>query len=84
MLLAGTVVEFSLSVGLYFYSFPIYHYRCFLLVSTNFQYLSPKDGKPLSGLIQDHVVSGVSMTSRGVLLNRYVILRCIFRCIKQD
>eukprot|EP00795_Rhopilema_esculentum_P016610 gene16610-8039_t len=40
------------------------------LVSTNFQYLSPKDGKPLSGLIQDHVVSGVSMTSRGVLFNK--------------
>ena len=39
-------------------------------VSTNFQYLSPKDGKPLSGLIQDHVVSGVTMTSRDVMLKK--------------
>ena len=34
------------------------------LVSTNFNYLSPKDGTPLGGLIQDHVVSGVTLTTR--------------------
>ena len=33
------------------------------LVSTHNQYLVPKDGTPLSGLIQDHVVSGVIMTT---------------------
>ncbi|TRY91177.1 hypothetical protein DNTS_006106 [Danionella cerebrum] len=35
------------------------------LVSTDHQYLGPKDGKPLAGLIQDHMVSGTSMTIRG-------------------
>jgi len=40
------------------------------LVSTNYNYLSPKDGKPLAGLIQDHVVSGVNMTSRGRFFDR--------------
>ena len=33
--------------------------------STDFQYLVPKDGTPLAGLIQDHMVSGVSLSIRG-------------------
>ena len=33
--------------------------------STDYQYLVPKDGTPLAGLIQDHMVSGVSLTIRG-------------------
>ena len=40
-------------------------------VSTHHQYLVPKDGTPLSGLIQDHVVSGLLMTVRGCMFNRY-------------
>lgn len=39
--------------------------------SANFQYLVPKDGKPLGGLIQDHMVSAVLMTVRGRLFSRY-------------
>jgi DNA-directed RNA polymerase I subunit RPA1 len=35
----------------------------FCIVSTHNQYLVPKDGTPLSGLIQDHIISGVLMTS---------------------
>lgn len=33
--------------------------------STDYQYLVPKDGTPLSGLIQDYMVSGVWLTMRG-------------------
>lgn len=33
--------------------------------STDFQYLVPKDGSPLAGLIQDHLVAGVALTIRG-------------------
>ena len=33
--------------------------------STDFQYLVPKDGTPLAGLIQDHMISGVMLTIRG-------------------
>ena len=29
------------------------------------QYLVPKDGKPIAGLIQDHMVSGVLLTVKG-------------------
>ncbi|CAH1774106.1 unnamed protein product [Owenia fusiformis] len=40
------------------------------IASTNFQYLVPKDGSPLAGLIQDHMVSGVMLTIRGRFFNR--------------
>ena len=42
----------------------------FFSASTNYQYLVPKDGTPLSGLIQDHMVAGVRMTVRGCMFNR--------------
>src|SRR5687767_10631863 len=32
------------------------------------QYIGPKDGAPLRGLIQDHIVSGVLMTSLDTFL----------------
>lgn len=35
------------------------------LANVSNQYLVPKDGTPLSGLIQDHMVSGVRLTTRG-------------------
>jgi len=34
------------------------------------QYLVPKDGTPLQGLIQDHVIAGVKMTMRGRFFDR--------------
>jgi len=33
--------------------------------STDFQYLVPKDGSPVAGLIQDYMVSGVWLMIRG-------------------
>ena len=41
------------------------------IVSTHYQYLVPKDGTPLSGLIQDHIVSGLLMTLRGRHFHRH-------------
>ena len=41
-------------------------------MSTHQQYLVPKDGTPLSGLIQDHVVSGLLMTIRGRSFHRWL------------
>ncbi|XP_076439976.1 DNA-directed RNA polymerase I subunit RPA1-like [Babylonia areolata] len=40
------------------------------IASTDFQYLVPKDGAPLAGLIQDHLVAGVALTVRGQFLTR--------------
>ncbi|KAI6183947.1 DNA-directed RNA polymerase subunit [Aphelenchoides bicaudatus] len=40
------------------------------LVGVGHNYLVPKDGTPILGLIQDHVVSGVLMTLRGRFFNK--------------
>ncbi|XP_059472140.1 DNA-directed RNA polymerase I subunit RPA1 [Neocloeon triangulifer] len=40
------------------------------LVNVCQNYLVPKNGTPLSGLIQDHVISGVRLSIRGKFLNR--------------
>uniref|UniRef100_W5MY79 DNA-directed RNA polymerase subunit n=1 Tax=Lepisosteus oculatus TaxID=7918 RepID=W5MY79_LEPOC len=49
------------------------------LVSTDQQYLVPKDGKPLAGLIQDHMVSGTSMTIRGCFFTRDQYMELVYR-----
>ena len=58
---------------------------CFFAASTNFQYLVPKDGTPLSGLIQDHMVAGVMMTVRGRFFNRWDYIPCsLALCLTTD
>ncbi|XP_024117384.2 DNA-directed RNA polymerase I subunit RPA1, partial [Oryzias melastigma] len=53
--------------------------EAYTLVSTNQQYLVPKDGKPLAGLIQDHMVSGTRMTIRGCFFTRDQYTELVFR-----
>lgn len=36
----------------------------------DYQYLVPKDGTPLAGLIQDHMVAGVTLMLRGQFFTR--------------
>ncbi|XP_071313140.1 DNA-directed RNA polymerase I subunit RPA1 [Trachinotus anak] len=53
--------------------------EAYTLVSTDQQYLVPKDGKPLAGLIQDHMVSGTRMTIRGCFFTRDQYTELVFR-----
>ncbi|KAG1935581.1 DNA-directed RNA polymerase I subunit RPA1 [Pimephales promelas] len=53
--------------------------EAYTLVSTDQQYLVPKDGKPLAGLIQDHIVSGSSMTIRGCFFTRDQYTALVYR-----
>uniref|UniRef100_A0A8C2EKD1 DNA-directed RNA polymerase subunit n=1 Tax=Cyprinus carpio TaxID=7962 RepID=A0A8C2EKD1_CYPCA len=53
--------------------------EAYTLVSTDQQYLVPKDGKPLAGLIQDHMVSGASMTIRGCFFTRDQYTALVYR-----
>ncbi|XP_041931278.1 DNA-directed RNA polymerase I subunit RPA1 [Alosa sapidissima] len=53
--------------------------EAYTLVSTDQQYLVPKDGKPLAGLIQDHMVSGTSMTIRGCFFTREQYTALVYR-----
>ncbi|XP_074052840.1 DNA-directed RNA polymerase I subunit RPA1 [Macrotis lagotis] len=50
-----------------------------ILACTDEQYLVPKDGQPLAGLIQDHMVSGARMTSRGCFFTREQYMELVYR-----
>lgn len=45
------------------------------------QYLVPKDGTPLSGLIQDHVISGVKMSMRGNFFTKEDYQQLVFQAL---
>ncbi|KAM6924020.1 DNA-directed RNA polymerase I subunit RPA1 [Xenentodon cancila] len=53
--------------------------EAYTLVSTNQQYLVPKDGKPLAGLIQDHMVSGTRITIRDCFFTREQYTELVYR-----
>ncbi|KAI9145358.1 hypothetical protein BKA69DRAFT_1050972, partial [Paraphysoderma sedebokerense] len=44
--------------------------EAYTIANTDNQYLVPTDGSPLRGLIQDHVVTGVMLTSRDTFLSK--------------
>ena len=46
------------------------HFLLSILVNVTNHFLVPKDGTPLGGLIQDHVVGAVKMTIRGRFFTR--------------
>ncbi|XP_036895036.1 DNA-directed RNA polymerase I subunit RPA1 [Sturnira hondurensis] len=53
--------------------------EAYVLACTDQQYLVPKDGQPLAGLIQDHMVSGANMTTRGCFFTREQYMELVYR-----
>ncbi|XP_022114483.2 DNA-directed RNA polymerase I subunit RPA1 [Pieris rapae] len=51
------------------------------IMSVRKQYLVPKDGTPLSGLIQDHVISGVRMSLRGTFFSKADYQQLVFQAL---
>lgn len=47
------------------------------------QYLVPKDGTPLSGLIQDHVISGVKMSLKGTFFTKSDYQQLVFQALSK-
>lgn len=45
------------------------------------QYLVPKDGTPLSGLIQDHMIAGVKLTLRGKFFEKEDYMQLVFSAL---
>lgn len=43
----------------------------------------PKDGTPILGLIQDHVVSGVLLTLRGRFLSKSFFMHLVFSAFSE-
>ncbi|XP_061175152.1 DNA-directed RNA polymerase I subunit RPA1-like [Saccostrea echinata] len=55
--------------------------EAYTIACTDYQYLVPKDGTPLAGLIQDHMVSGVSLTIRGRFFNRNEYCQLVYMAL---
>ncbi|KAJ9610702.1 hypothetical protein H2200_005479 [Cladophialophora chaetospira] len=54
------------------------------IADTDHQYLSATAGKPLRGLIQDHISMGVQFTSRDVFLDRDQYQQLLYNCIRPE
>ncbi|XP_033636533.1 DNA-directed RNA polymerase I subunit RPA1-like [Asterias rubens] len=55
--------------------------EAFTIANTSQQYLVPKDGTPLGGLIQDHMVAGVKMTVRGRFFTRVDYQQLVYNAL---
>ena len=53
------------------------------LVATPHQYLTPKDGSPISGLIQDHVIGGVLLTMRGRMVDVHIYHQLVYSALPE-
>jgi len=51
------------------------------IASVVYQYLVPRNGTPLSGLIQDHIISSVRMTIRGRFFNRREYMHFVYQAL---
>lgn len=51
------------------------------LASVVYQYLVPRDGTPLSGLIQDHIISSVRMTIRGRFFTKREYMHLVYQAL---
>ena len=55
-----------------------------LIANTDNQYLVPTSGKPLRGLIQDHVVAGLWMTNRETFFTRDEYFQLLYGSLRPE
>jgi DNA-directed RNA polymerase I subunit RPA1 len=53
----------------------------YCIANVTHQYLVPKDGTPLSGLIQDHMIGGVKLTLRSTFFNKEDYMQLVFSAL---
>jgi DNA-directed RNA polymerase I subunit RPA1 len=58
--------------------------ECYNIANTDNQYLVPTSGKPLRGLIQDHVVAGVWMTCKDSLYTREEYQQLLYGALRPE
>ncbi|EEB96204.1 hypothetical protein MPER_04700, partial [Moniliophthora perniciosa FA553] len=55
-----------------------------MIANTDNQYLVPTSGNPLRGLIQDHVVAGMWMTSQGTFFTREEYFQLLYGALRPE
>lgn len=51
------------------------------IARNDLQYIVPTDGSPLRGLIQDHVIGGVKLTTKDTFLEKWEYQQLLFACL---
>lgn len=54
------------------------------IANTDSQYLTPTSGKPLRGLIQDHISAGVLLTSKDTFFTREKYQQLVYGCLRPE
>lgn len=55
-----------------------------MIANTDSQYLTPTSGKPLRGLIQDHISAGVLLTSKDTFFTREKYQQLVYGCLRPE
>lgn len=55
-----------------------------MIANTDSQYLTPTSGKPLRGLIQDHISAGVLLTSKDSFFTREKYQQLVYGCLRPE
>lgn len=58
--------------------------EAYYIANTDNQYLVPTSGKPLRGLIQDHVVAGVWMTAQDSFFSREEYFQLLYGALRPE
>lgn len=58
--------------------------EAYFIANTDNQYLVPTSGKPLRGLIQDHVVAGMWMTAQDAFFNREEYFQLLYGAVRPE
>lgn len=58
--------------------------EAYFIANTDNQYLVPTSGKPLRGLIQDHVVAGVWMTCQDAFFTREEYFQLLYGALRPE
>ncbi|ETO34014.1 hypothetical protein RFI_03083 [Reticulomyxa filosa] len=68
-------------INLHFPQSEIARAEAYTIAATPMQYISPRHGAPLRGLMQDHVVSSVLLTKRDTFLTKDEYVHLLFSCM---
>ncbi|KAK9471333.1 uncharacterized protein V1510DRAFT_431410 [Dipodascopsis tothii] len=58
--------------------------EAYMLANTDSQYLVPTSGKPLKGLVQDHIVTGVWMTNKETMFSKQEYQQLVYGTLRPE
>ncbi|KAF9247391.1 hypothetical protein BU15DRAFT_84891 [Melanogaster broomeanus] len=76
--------EKTIQMNIHFPQNPVAQAEARFIANTDNQYLVPTSGKPLRGLIQDHVVAGVWMTCQDTFFSRDEYFQLLYGALRPE